>query len=63
MAEVGPGLAGKTQEDDVSLESSDRGEKLGRHITFQQPAAVLGEGGGVPHRVLDPRPTNQWNNG
>jgi hypothetical protein len=29
------------------------GEKLDRDITRQQPVAVLGEGRGVPHRVVD----------
>ena len=30
-----------------------RGEKLRRHIAFEQPVAVFGEGGGVPYRVLN----------
>jgi hypothetical protein len=29
------------------------GEKLGRHLAVEQPVAVIGEAGGVPHRVLD----------
>jgi hypothetical protein len=33
-----------------------RGEKLLRHRAVQQPVAVLGEGGGVPYRVLDAEP-------
>ena len=33
-----------------------RGEKLLRHLALQQPVAVLGEGGGVPHRILDAQP-------
>src|SRR5271169_1770998 len=33
-----------------------RGQKLGRHIALQQPVAVLGEGRGIPHWVLDAEP-------
>ena len=33
-----------------------RGEELARHRAVQQPVTVLGEGGGVPHRVLDAEP-------
>ena len=33
-----------------------RREKLGCHIPLQQPVAVLGEGCGIPHRVLDAEP-------
>ncbi len=30
-----------------------RGQELARDLAIQQPVAVLGEGGGAPHRVLD----------
>jgi len=33
-----------------------RGEKLPGHLALQQPVAVFGEGGGIPHRILDPEP-------
>jgi hypothetical protein len=33
-----------------------RGEKLRRHIAFEQPVAVLGERRGIPYRVLDAQP-------
>jgi len=34
----------------------DHGKKLGPHLAVEQPVAVLGERGRVPHRVLDPEP-------
>ena len=33
-----------------------RGEKLPGHLALQQPVAILGEGGGIPHRILDAKP-------
>jgi len=33
-----------------------RGEQLHRHVTGQQPVAVLGEGRRVPHRIVHPKP-------
>jgi hypothetical protein len=33
-----------------------RDEKLARHLASQQPVAVLGEGRGIPYRVLDAEP-------
>src|SRR5438132_1305658 len=32
------------------------GQQLARHLALQQPVAVLGEGGSIPHRVLDAEP-------
>src|SRR5208282_4130833 len=33
-----------------------RCEKLPGHLALQQPVTVLGEGGGIPHRILDAEP-------
>jgi hypothetical protein len=37
------------------------GQELHRDLARQQPVTVLGEGRGVPHRVIHAEPTNQRN--
>ena len=62
--QAGPGLQQRAVDREVLARQQPldlvvrqhRGEKLGRHLALQQPVAVLGEGRGVPHRVLDAEP-------